>query len=30
LRRFYGVTISSRYLLVEILFYKNQDGICFL
>jgi hypothetical protein len=30
LRRFYGVTSFSRYLLVEIIFYKNQDGICFL
>jgi hypothetical protein len=30
LRRFYGVTSSSRYLLVEIIFYENQDDICFL
>jgi hypothetical protein len=30
LRRFYGVTTFSRYLLVEIIFYENQDGICFL
>jgi hypothetical protein len=30
LRRFHGVTSSSWYLLVEIIFYENQDGICFL
>jgi hypothetical protein len=31
LRRFYGLTRTfSRYLLVEIIFYQNQDGICFL
>jgi hypothetical protein len=30
LRRFYGVTSFSRYPLVEIIFYENQDGICFL
>jgi hypothetical protein len=30
LRRFYGVTSSSRYPLLEIIFYENQDGICFL
>jgi hypothetical protein len=26
LRRFYGVTSFSRYLLVEIIFYENQVG----
>jgi hypothetical protein len=30
LRKFHGVTSSSRYPLVEIIFYENQDGICFL
>jgi hypothetical protein len=30
LRRFYGVTSFSRYPLVEIISYKNQDGICIL
>jgi hypothetical protein len=30
LRRFYGVTSFSRYPLVEIILYDNQDGICFL
>jgi hypothetical protein len=30
LRRFYWVISFSRYLLVEIIFYENQDGICFL
>jgi hypothetical protein len=30
LKRFHGVTSSSRYPLVEIIFYENQDGICFL
>jgi hypothetical protein len=30
LKTFYGVTSFSRYLLVEIIFYKNQDDICFL
>jgi hypothetical protein len=30
LRRFYGVTSFSRYPLVEIIFYENPDGICFL
>jgi hypothetical protein len=30
LRRFYGVTSFSRYPLVQIIFYKDQDGICFL
>jgi hypothetical protein len=30
LRRFYGVTSLSRYPLVEIIFYENQYGICFL
>jgi hypothetical protein len=30
LRRSYGVTSFSRYLLVEIIFYENEDGICFL
>jgi hypothetical protein len=28
--KFYGVTSFSRYLLVEIIFYENQDGTCFL
>jgi hypothetical protein len=27
--RFYGVTSCSRYPLVEIIFYENQDGIFF-
>jgi hypothetical protein len=30
LRRFYGITSTLRYPLVEIIFYENQDGICFL
>jgi hypothetical protein len=30
LKRFYGVTSFSRYFLIEIILYKNQDGICFL
>jgi hypothetical protein len=30
LRRFYGVTSPSRYPLVEIILYENQDDICFL
>jgi hypothetical protein len=30
LRRFYRVTSFSRYLLVEIILYKNQDGVFFL
>jgi hypothetical protein len=30
LRRLLGVTSSSWYLLVGIIFYENQDGICFL
>jgi hypothetical protein len=30
LRRFYGVTSFSRYPLIEIIFYENQDVICFL
>jgi hypothetical protein len=30
LRRFYGGISFSRYPIVEIIFYKNQDGICFL
>jgi hypothetical protein len=30
LKRFYGVTSLWRYPLVEIIFYENQDGICFL
>jgi hypothetical protein len=30
LRRFHGVTSSSWYPLVEMIFYENQDGICFL
>jgi hypothetical protein len=30
LRRFHGVPSSSCYPLVEIIFYENQDGICFL
>jgi hypothetical protein len=30
LRRYYGVTSFSRYSLVEIIFYENQDGTCFL
>ena len=30
LRRFLGVTSSSWYLFVEIIFYENQDGMCFL
>jgi hypothetical protein len=30
LRRFYEITSSSRYPIVEIIFYKSQDGICFL
>jgi hypothetical protein len=30
LRRFSKVISFSRYLLVEIIFYENQDGICFL
>jgi hypothetical protein len=29
LRRFHGVTSSSWYL-VGIIFYENEDGICFL
>jgi hypothetical protein len=30
LRRFFRVTSFSRYLLVEIILYVNQDGIFFL
>jgi hypothetical protein len=30
LRRYYGVTSFSKYPLLEIIFYENQDGICFL
>jgi hypothetical protein len=30
LRRFYGVTSFSRRPLIEIIFYENQDGFCFL
>jgi hypothetical protein len=30
LRRFYGVTSFSRYPLVEIILYENQDDIFFL
>jgi hypothetical protein len=30
LRRFYGAIRFSRYPLVEMIFYENQDGICFL
>jgi hypothetical protein len=30
LKRFFGVTGFSRYPLVEIILYDNQDGICFL
>jgi hypothetical protein len=30
LRRFHGVTSSSWYPLVGIIFYENEDGICFL
>jgi hypothetical protein len=30
LKRFYGVTTFSRYPLVEIVLYVNQDGIFFL
>jgi hypothetical protein len=30
LRRFYGITSFSRYPLLEIIFNKNQNGICFL
>jgi hypothetical protein len=30
LKRFYVVTSFSRHPLVEIKFYENQDGICFL
>jgi hypothetical protein len=30
LRRFYGGTSFSRYPLVEMIFYENQDSICFL
>jgi hypothetical protein len=30
LRRFHGVISFSRYPFVEIIFYENQDGICFL
>jgi hypothetical protein len=30
LRRFYIVTSFSRYSLVKIILYENQDGICFL
>jgi hypothetical protein len=29
LRRFFGGASFSRYLLVEIILYENQDGICF-
>jgi hypothetical protein len=30
LKRFYGITSFSRYPLVKIILYENQDGICFL
>ena len=30
LKRFYGVTNSSRYPFVKNIFYENQDDICFL
>jgi hypothetical protein len=30
LRRFYGIISFSRYPLVELIFYENEDGICFL
>jgi hypothetical protein len=30
LRRFYGITSFPRYPFVEIIFYENQDGTCFL
>jgi hypothetical protein len=30
LRRFFKVTSFSRYPLVEIILYENQNGICFL
>jgi hypothetical protein len=30
LKRVYRITGSLRYPLVEIIFYENQDGICFL
>jgi hypothetical protein len=30
LRRYYGIISFSLYPLVEIIFYENQDGICFL
>jgi hypothetical protein len=30
LRRFYEITSFSRYSLVEVILYENQDGICFL
>jgi hypothetical protein len=30
LKRFYGITSFPRYPLLEIIFYENQDGLCFL
>jgi hypothetical protein len=30
LRRFYGITSFLRYPFIDIIFYENQDGICFL